>query len=300
MFPKTLVESLTPEVIERLRQLELFSRQRVEGLLKGENRSVVRGISTDFVSHRPYFPGEETRHIDWRVFARTDRLVIKQYEELTNAHVAVALDVSNSMAFGAPGWTKHDHAVHAAALILHLAYLQRDRFSVHLFGDRLRETLPAGAGRGHLLRAFAGLVANRPAGRTSFDLPFSEIEANLKRRGILVVFSDCMADPEEIARQLLRFRLRGTDVICFQVFHPDERDFPYSQVSRFSCLESGATENVDPLEICRQYRENFSRHVHALKAAMRRHGMDHCELPANEDCEKALGEYLRRRMEILS
>jgi len=300
MFPKTLIDTLTPEVIERLRQLELFSRQRVQGLLKGENRSVLKGTSTDFVSHRPYYPGEETRHIDWRAFARTDRLTIKQYEDLTNAHVAVALDISGSMAFGEPGRTKHDYAVRAAALILHLAHLQRDRFSLHLFNDRVRATLPGGTGRIHLLKAFTMLASNDPEGPTAFELPFGEVDASLKRRSILAVFSDCMAPPEDVARELLRFRVRGTDVICFQVFHPAERDFPFSQVSRFTCMESGAAENVDPLEIARQYRESFARHTQELKTALQRRGMDHCALAADEDCESALGDYLRKRMEIFS
>jgi len=300
MSPKTLLDALTPEVIERLRQLELFSRYRVEGLLKGENRSILRGISTDFVSHRPYFPGEETRHIDWRVFARTDRLTIKQFEDLTTVHVAVAVDFSGSMAFGEGEPTKHHYAIHAAALVIYLAHLQRDRFSLHLFNDRLRESTPAGTGRMHLLKAFAALVANQPRGETSFSMPLMEIEASLKRRAILIVFSDCMAEPEAIARELLRFKLRGTDVICFQVFHPSERDFPYSQVSRFTCLETGAADNVDPLEIQRLYRENFTRHTRELETALRRRGMDHCALCADGDYETAVCDYLRRRQEILA
>jgi uncharacterized protein (DUF58 family) len=226
MSHKTLLDALTPETIERLQQLELFSRHRVAEILKGENRAVLKGLSTDFVSHRPYFPGDELRHVDWRAYGRTDRLVLKQYEDVTNVHVAVALDVSGSMAFGDGSLSKHYYAVRSAALVLFLAYLRRDKFSLHLFSDRLRRTIPPGTGRQQLLRTFAELASCEPTGGTSFDITLAEIDASTRRRSILMLLSDCMVEPEALARQLMRFRRKGTDVICFQVFHPAERDFP--------------------------------------------------------------------------
>lgn len=300
MSPQRLVDSLTPDTIERLRKLELFSRHRVEGFLKGENRSTLKGASTDFVSHRPYFPGDDIRRIDWRVFARTERVVIKEYEDLTNLNAYVAVDVSNSMAYGDGTLNKHHYAIHAAAMILYLMEIQHDSFALYLFNNRLQHVVPPGSGRRHLLRAFSALVQNPPGGETAFEPAFREIDLQVTRRGILIVFSDCMNDPEQIARVLSRFRMKGTDVIVFQITHPAEREFPFTQVSRFSCLETGRVDNIDPLEIQKAYREKFEEHTLTLKASLIRHGMDHCELLVNDPHEKALGDYLRRRMEILS
>lgn len=291
---------LSPDTIERLRHLELFSRLRVEGFLSGESRSLMLGTSTDFVSHRPYFPGDEIRHIDWRVFGRSDRLVIKRFEDWRNLSAIIALDVSNSMAFGNGGLTKHQYAVRCAALILYLMHLQRDSFSLYLFNERLRTVVPAGTGRRCLLAAFTALVTSAPADRTSFEVSLAEIEPQAPRRGLLILLSDCMDAPEKIARSLSRFRAGGTDVIVFQVVHPAERDLPYNQVSRFTCLETGSVSNVDPLEIRNAYREQFALHTRELRAELLRRGMDHWELTVDENYEKALGDYLTKRMELLS
>ena len=300
MFPNELIDSLKPETIERLRQLELFSRLRVEGMLSGENRSTLLGLSTDFVSHRPYFPGDDIRRIDWRVFARSERLTVKQFEDQRNLTTAVALDVSGSMAYGDGDLTKHEYAVRCAALILYLMHLQHDAFALYLFNDHLAQAVPAGSSRRHLLGVFAALAAAQPEGETAFETPLRQIEAHFSRRGLLVLISDCMGDPQALARTLARFRMRGTDVIVLQITHPAERDFPFTQVSRFTCLETEVVDSVDPLEIRNLYRREFARHTHDLKAALLQRDMDHCELPVDGNYERALGDYLRRRMEILT
>ena len=300
MSSPEFLENLSPETLERLRELELFSRLRVEGLLQGENRSVLKGSSTDFISHRPYVPGDDIKFVDWRAYARSDRLTVKEYEDLTNVRAAVALDISNSMAFGEGEETKHDYALRAAALILYLLYMRRDRFSLHLFNDRVQLSLPAGTGQRHLLRAFRAMVEQEPRGGTDFQGPFTRIRPELKKRGIFILFSDCMDDPEKIVRSLLRFRLQGSDVIVFQVFHPDERDFPYGQMTRFTCLETGEVSTVDPLEFQRSYRENFAGHTEELQSRLRERGMDHARLPADAHYEAAVGDFIRRRMEVLS
>ncbi|MBS3762971.1 MAG: DUF58 domain-containing protein [Planctomycetes bacterium] len=299
MWPSGLTESLKPETIERLRQLELFSRLRVEGMLTGDNRSTLKGFSTEFVSHRPYFPGDELRRVDWRAYARSERLVIKEFEEPTNLTAAVALDVSGSMDFGDDELTKHEYSVRCAALVLYLLYLQHDSFGLFLFGDQLRRTLPPRSSRRHLMGVLAALAEARPEGETSLETALRQIQTRFKRRGLLVLISDCMAEPDHVSRVLSRFRSQGTDVIVFQVVHPDEREFPYNQVSRFTCLETHQADNVDPFEIRNAYRERFRMHTGKLKAELLRRDMDHCELTVTENYEKILGDYLSKRAEIL-
>lgn len=300
MSPRPLTEQLTPATVERLRRLELFSRLRVEGYLKGENRSVRQGQSPEFLGHRPYFAGDDLRRIDWRIFGRSDRLTVKRYEEPANLQAAVAVDFSRSMAFGEGEQTKIECAIRAAALIFYLAWLQHDAFSLLVLGDRLRTSIPPGASRRRLMQVYAALVSEPVEGTTDFERALREAAPVAGRRALFILFSDCMDDPETIARALARLRTKGTDVIVFQVVHPAETDLPYQHVSRFTCLETGAATTVDPLDIRAAYRREFERHTLALRAALFRRGMDHCLLTVGRDVETPLGDYLQRRMELLS
>lgn len=297
MSPQRPSDILPAEVLEKVRKLELFSRLRVESYLSGENRSKRTGFSTDFVSHRPYLPGDDLRRVDWRAYARTDRFVVKQFEELTSFELTLVLDVSNSMAFG-DELTKHSYVVRCCAIVLFLAYLQRDSFSLYFFDDRLTGRTAKGGGYEHLLRCLGELVSAEPSGRTSFERSFGELEREIRRSGLLFVFSDCMDEPATIAGALAPFRMKGTDVVLFGVYHPAEKELPYNDVTRFICLESGRITVVDPLEVERRYREEFIEHHRALKAQMVKHGMDYCELEVSGSYEEALGEYLLRRMEL--
>ncbi|MGD0089804.1 MAG: DUF58 domain-containing protein [Planctomycetota bacterium] len=291
---------LTGDMVERLRQLEIFSRLRVEGRRAGDNRSPLAGFSPDFLQHRQYFPGDDLRRLDWRVLARTDRLVIRQYEELSNAELAVVLDCSGSMAYAGPGMSKHEYAVRCAAILLYLTFLRRDDFSLFLFAEDAAARVPPGGTRLRLRQVFEKLVASRPSGETRFAACFQEVEARLLRRGIVVVLSDFMSDPEKLGQALGRLRLRGHDVVALMIFDPTERELAQIDFTRFRDLENGELVSVDPLPIRDEYQRQFERHQVRLREQCLAHGIDFAALPVGDDYEAALGLYLRRRMRLVA
>jgi len=321
---------LSSDVAERVKQLELFCRLRVEGSRSGENKSKLVGFSTDFAQHRQYFPGDNLRYLDWRALARTDRLVVKQHEDLTNAEMAVLLDASGSMAFagqggccataglssrvfrpgtvgqadrgtGGPqgGLSKLEFSVRSAAILTYLMYLQGDSFSLYLFSESTADRVPRGSGRRHLLRVFEKLVAARPGGETRFAECFREVEARLTRKGLVAVLSDFMAEPEPIARSLGRLRMRGHDVIAFQVFDPDEREMDFVDLTRFRDLEDGSILAADPLLIQAEYRRQFDQHQLMIKEGCLAHAVDHVVLPVADEFDKVIGDYLQRRAALM-
>jgi len=282
-------------VVERIKRLELFSRLRVEGSRPGENRSPRLGFSTDFSQHRQHFPGDGLRHVDWRVLARTDRMVVKQYEDLTNAEMAVLVDVSGSMGFAGAGMSKLEFAVRCAGILTYLMHVQADSYSLQLFGEGVGQFVPRGSGRRQLRRVLEMLVAAAPAGQTRFVECFRQVESRLRRKGLVIVLSDFMAEPGPVAAGLGRLRMRGHDVVAFQVFDPAERELDFVDLTRFRDLEDGSILAADPVLIRQEYRRQFDLHQLAIKEQCLAHGFDHVVLPVADEYDEVIGDYLRRR-----
>jgi len=288
----------TGALADRIRQLEMFSRLRVQGVLQGTNPSTLKGFTSDFRQHRQYYPGDNLKYLDWRVFGKSERLFIREFEELTNAQVTVVLDISGSMAVGnsgAAGLSKHDFAVRNAAILLYLACLQRDQFSLALFRTDRVVHLPFRSGRNHLLRAFAALLEPKAAGGTDFVRGLANSTAHVRRRGMTVVLSDFMDEPEAIVRQLASLRFRRSDVLALQVFDPAEADLDFNSVTRFHDPENQDVLVVDPVLVRREYRQAFLAHQKALRDACRQRGFDHALLPLGDEYERPIFEYLRWR-----
>lgn len=289
-------------LVDRVRQLELFSRFRVESFLTGPNKSPFKGMTSDFRQHRQYFRGDELRHLDWRVYGKSERFYIREYEELTNARISVILDVSNSMAYHAPdaAYSKHDFAVRCAALLLYIALLHKDSFALTFFNTGAVERTPFGGGRKHLQRMLTLLAASTAHGPTDFPAGLRESTAPIRRRGLTVVLSDFMDRPDRIVRVLSRLRFEGSDVIAMQVFDPAERELDFNSVTRFHDLESEEILVLDPLLLRKEYQAAFDAHQVEMKQSCQRHGFDHVTLPVCEDFDVPLLEYVRRRMEMFS
>lgn len=293
-----VAQLLDGEVAERLRQLELFSRLRVEGMCAGDSPSPLRGFSSDFMQHRAYFPGDDLRHLDWRVLGRSDRLVIKEYEEFTNARMAVVLDASGSMGYAGPAFSKLEFAVRCAALLFYLMHLQHDQFGLFLFHADVVERAGFGGSRLHLQRVFEQLVRAAPGGETHFERCFQRLERRLRRRGIVVVFSDFMEDAARLGKAMGRLRLRGHDVIAFQVVDPSERELDHVDFTRFRDMEDGSITAVDPPTVRLEYRRQFDAHQRRLKERCLAHGLDFRVLPVRDEYEAVIGDYLRHRMSL--
>ena len=287
-------------VLEQVRQLELFSRFRVEGFLHALSKSPLKGFSSDFLQHRQYYPGDNLKYLDWRAYGKSERLFTKEFEEETNLRLSVLLDVSNSMTHrGASALSKHAFAIRCAAVLFHLAVLQRDSFCFAAFNVARKAYVPFGTGQQHLRRTLRALLDTQAGGGTEFPQALQESTLSLRRRGLTIVLSDFMDDPERIVPSLARLHHRGSDVIAMQVFDPSERELDFANIVRFHDLEGSQIIVVDPTVLRKQYQREFDAHQLALKQACRRSGFDHIALAVCDDYQVPLMACLRGRMELL-
>ena len=295
--PAEAFSLLDGELLDRIRRLELFSRFRVEGILNGLNKSPFKGFSTDFVQHRQYHPGDHLKYLDWRLLGKTEKLFIRQFEEHTNARISVILDVSGSMGFKSESMTKHEFAVRTAAILFFLALVHRDSFSFSAFRTALVNQVPFGSGEKHLHRTLAALLEDRPEGGTDFQSGLDSSMAHIRRRGLTVVLSDFMDDPDTIVKRLSHLRFKGSDVIAMQIHDPSERELDFTTVTRFHDPEGPEVLVVDPQLIQKQYRQAFDNHIVKIKAACRHHGFEHVALPVCDDYHVPILEFIHWRME---
>ena len=218
---------LDPMVVARLGTLELKARTVVEGFLSGLHRSPFKGFSVEFAEYRQYIPGDDLSTIDWKVYARSDRHYVKKFEEETNLDCHVMLDISASMGYGSGGMTKHQYSQCLAASLGYLMNRQRDRVGLTAFDDRAVETLPASARPGHLRALLLTLDRLRLGRKTNVSKPLHQLADSLSKRGMVILISDLLDEPESVIQGLKHFQFRGTDVIVFHVLDPDERTFPF-------------------------------------------------------------------------
>jgi uncharacterized protein (DUF58 family) len=285
---------LDPRILARIDNLELLARTVVNGFLNGLHRAPHLGLSMDFAEHRAYVPGDDVRHLDWKLFARSDRHFVKQYEAETNANVVALLDVSGSMAYGSnPEITKLDYARFLTACILHFSRGQRDRVGLVTFDDGIAEFVPPSARNLDLsLHTLARAEASRPGALRPSLLQATE---RLARRGIVIVVSDFYEEPDSVLEALRLLRGRGHDVIAFHVLDPAERDLPGGDSTTFEDMESGDVVPVIPTRLRAGYREMVEQHVQTLLERCTAERMDHVLLDTSQPLDHALFRYLMIR-----
>jgi uncharacterized protein (DUF58 family) len=283
---------LDPVVLARIQNLELVARTVVDGFIGGLHHSPYLGVSTDFAEHRPYMPGDDIRRVDWRVYGRTDRFYVKQFEADTNANLVVLLDVSRSMDFGTPV-TKSDYARMLSASMLYLSRRQRDRVGLVTFDADLLDYVPASAK--HLERSLHTLDRRAIGGRGGLSGPLRKVAEMIRRRSILVLVSDCYEEPDTIVRGLGALRDRGHDVIVFQVLDTAELEFPFSEASPFEDLETGERMPVVPATMRDEYRALLRAHCDTLARRLGDHRVDYYLAETGKPLDFALLEYLSRR-----
>lgn len=312
---------LDPAVLARIDNLELLAKTVVDGFMQGVHRSPHLGLSMDFAEHRAYMPGDDIRRIDWRVYARTDRFYIKQFEAETNADVGFLLDVSASMDYGSgsyqasgsgplqPGSETADRdsaeprsarAVskleYARFLVASLAWFsagQRDRVGIYAFDDDVVEHVrPAVAHLDKVLHVVSRVAAG---GAGAWDRPLARVGATFRRRGILVAVSDFYDDPARLAEALGTFRAQGHDVVAFHVLDPAEVRFPFDQPANFQDAETSSVLPVSPEKYAAAYRERVAAHLAALKESFGKHRVDYVLLDTAEPLDRALWAYLMFR-----
>jgi uncharacterized protein (DUF58 family) len=299
---------IDPAVLARIGNLELVARSVVEGFLSGLHRSAHLGVSMDFAEHRPYMPGDDIRRIDWRLWARTDRYYVKEFEADTNANVVMLLDVSRSMTFGSRGTagvTKLDYARMLIACLAQFSRQQRDRVGLFTFDDDVRETVPASAKHLPMVlhaleRVDTGAPPAAPAPRESVGLavPLRRIADGIRRRSIVVLVSDFYEEPARVIDAVAALRGKGNDLIAFHVLDPAELEFPFDEAATFEDLESGERLPVIPTELRDRYRSLIVTHVAELRRRLGEQGVEYAMFDTAVPLDYALFEYLANRQRM--
>lgn len=286
---------LDPAIIARLGTLELRARTIVEGFLSGLHRSPLKGFSVEFAEYRQYFPGDELSSIDWKVYARTDRYVVKKFEEETNLKGYLLLDVSGSMAYGSGSLTKLEYGSVLAASLAYLMKRQRDAAGLFTFDSAIRTMMPPSLRPGHLTSILHALDGEKPRERTDIGPPFTMLAEALSKRGLVIVISDLFDEPERLVKGLRHFRHRGCDVLVFHVLDHDELTFPFDRPVRFKDLEDASEVLTHPA----QARDAYLAAINALIAGYRRElgaaGIDYQLLDTSQPLDSALLAYLAAR-----
>lgn len=292
--PATPQRLLRPEVLARLGTLELVARTVVDGLTTGLHRSPHFGFSQEFAEYRAYAEGDDLRHVDWNVYARTDRAYVKRFEGETNTSVTLLLDASASMGFGEPV-SKLDQAKWLAASLAYMTRRQHDALGLVVFDDGVRELQQPSARPDSLPRALGLLERSEAGAGTDIVAALESLRAAMTRRGLVVLVSDLYADPDELVDALQPLAHGGQDIAVFHVTDPAEVAPDLARISALEDLESDSTVVVDPAFLRDGYRRRFEAHREALASACRRIGADYCALSSAEPLDAALQAYLRFR-----
>jgi len=284
---------LDPAVLARIDNLELLARTVVDGFINGLHHSPYFGLSVDFAEHRPYMPGDDIRKIDWRVFGRTDRFYVKEYEADTNANFMVLFDVSRSMDYGSKGITKLNYGRYLAACLSYFSRQQRDRVGIVTFDREIVDYVPASAK--HLDIVLHTIDRIDPSRAGTFEGPLLKVAEMINRRSILILISDLYESPEIVVKGLARLRHKGNDVIVFHVLDPAEIEFPFDEAAHFEDLESGERIPVVPETLREQYRSLMGEHLSTLADRLVANDVDYCRFVTSTPLDYALFEYLSRR-----
>jgi len=287
--------ALDPAVLDRLAGLSLVARTVVEGFMSGHHRSPQRGSSVEFAQHRQYVPGDELRALDWKIFARSDRLVVKEFVAETNFSCHLLVDASESMAFGSQRWTKFDYARWCAASLGHLVLRQRDAAGLVLFDEAVRDKVAPRTGLAQENDMVRALERASPVGATGVGSVLHWIGGRLRRRGIVAIFSDFFDDADTLVAGMRRLVHGGHEPILFQVLDPQELEFDYTGLLRLEGLEGAGRLLVDPNAIRTAYREAIGTHVERLARAARELSCDFVPLTTSTPLDVALSTYLARR-----
>ena len=286
-----------PKVLVRIKDLELVARHVVDGFINGLHRAPHFGASIDFAEHRGYVAGDDIRRVDWKLYARTDRYFVKQYEADTNANLAVLLDVSRSMAFGSHEVTKLQYGSILAACLAYLSHKQRDRVGIITFDEDIVTYVPPSAKHFNvLLQTLDRSKAEKPGRLLSV---LGKAAEHFKRRSIVVLISDLYENPSDLLEALKPYRFMGNDLVVFHVLDPAEIEFPYREASRFEDLESGEEVPVVPEVFAEQYRKMMREHIDAISTKCADVRIDYLQLTTTQPLDEALFSYLGNRERLM-
>lgn len=287
---------LHPEAIRRIGRLELRARHIVEGLLSGMHRSPYFGQSVEFLQHRQYAPGDDLRHVDWKVWAKQDRLYVKQFEEDTNMRCTLLVDVSASMQYGSGPLNKYEYAATVAVSLAYLLLKQHDTVACISFDEAVRQRTPLRSTQAHLKAIVAALDASNPQNKTDAGTLLREVAESIPRRGMVVVVSDLLGEVTSTLRGLRLLRQQGHDVLVLHVMDDDELDFPFAGPTRFEGLELPEYLTCNPRALREGYLTALERFLTALRRGCAKDGIDYQLIRTSQPLDAALAAFLCRRV----
>jgi uncharacterized protein (DUF58 family) len=287
---------LDPAVLAGISSLDLLAKTVVDGFVAGLHRSADFGFSQEFAEYRAYTPGDDLRHVDWNLFARTERCYLKRYRGESNSQLTVLLDASNSMQYTSGPPIKMDYARYLAAALFYLAiHNQRDAAGLIVFDEDVREYIRPSTRQGQLARLFAGLEQATPREQTDFGKPLQHLQNTLHRRGIAIVISDFYENPKTIIDDIAPLRFRGNEVILFHILDPQEIRPAMKEPAILVDLETSQRIEVIPEYTRTAYCARIEAHIEQLRSLARGAGMDYQLLITSQPLDLALREYLKLR-----
>lgn len=287
---------LDPTVIARAESLGLKARQIVEGYMAGEHKSPFRGFAIEFSQHREYAPGDDIRHLDWKVLGRTDRTYIKQYEQETNFVAHLLLDGSESMKYGSGPLTKLQYGKAMAACLSYLILHQRDAVAVSVFDSKVREFLPRSDNRNSIHNIMHVLAEFAPTEPTRIGTVLNDLAKQVRRRGLVVLISDLFDDEDRILEGIQHLRFNGHEVILFHVLDPYELEFPFKGTVEFIGLENIPKLLTRPREVRKSYLKEFEAFCHRLRLGCEKNNTHYVLVNTAQPLHEVLGAYLAFRL----
>ena len=285
---------LDPAVLAGISSLDLVAKTVVDGFISGLHESPDFGFSQEFAEYRQYMPGDDLRHVDWNVFARSDKMFLKRFKGETNTMVTVLIDASKSMAYGSRGMEKLEYARYLAASIVYLAHLQRDATGLIVFDDEVRNFVQPSSRQGQMMRLMHAIDQAEAGTRTDFIRPFSHLVDFLRKRGLVIAISDFWEDPEAVIKAVSPLRARGSELVLFHILDPEELAPKIKGSVLFEDLESGAKMQVSADYATHEYKDKMASHLEGIKKKAEGAGIGYYLC----DTSKPLDESLRRYLAI--
>jgi len=295
-MPETVTSYFDPTVLSRLSNLYLKARWVVEGVMSGLHRSRAKGFSVEFEQHREYAPGDEIRHMDWKALGKLDRYFIKEYEDESNLRAHLILDVSGSMDYGSNGVTKFEYGCILVASLAYMILRQQDAVGLVTFSSQIDSILPPKATRAYLVELLQHLESRTTQGETAVGKILTEVASGLRRRGLVILVSDLLDDPESVLEGLRLFRFKGNDVLVFHLLDETELTLPFSGNTRFEDIEdAGLRVTADPRAIQAEYQKTVNAFIDSLRSGCHQHAIDYQLVPTSTPLDQAMVSYLSWR-----
>ena len=287
---------LQPETIARIARLEIVARNVVEGFLSGGHRSPYFGQSVEFAQHREYVPGDDIRRVDWKLWSKTDKYYLKQYEEETNLRTTLVVDVSESMQFGTSQINKYEYACRIAASLAYLLLKQSDAVGLCTFDEAIRNRVEQSSKLNHLAALLAALDVAKPQAKTGMAEVLAKVADLYARRGLIVLISDLLTDRAGLFKGLKLLRTRGHDVMIFHVLDDAELDFPYSGTTKFEGMEAAGDILCDPRSLREGYLQALQRYLDDLRRFCAQSLIDFQTIRTSEHLSAVLAHYVTHRV----